>query len=39
MKNKNIYTVASIVGMAGFIFVYDSANLGGSVKYIQPYRL
>ena len=37
MKNKNIYTVASIVGMAGFIFVYDSANLGGSVKYIQPY--
>lgn len=37
MKSKNIYTVASIVGMAGFIFVYDSANLGGSVKYIQPY--
>lgn len=37
MKSKNVYTVASIVGMAGFIFVYDSANLGGSVKYIQPY--
>lgn len=37
MKSKNIYLVASIVGMAGFIFVYDSANLGGSVKYIQPH--
>ena len=37
MKSKNIYLVASIVGMAGFIFVYDSANLGGSVKYLQPH--
>ncbi|MDX8335350.1 sugar porter family MFS transporter [Candidatus Cetobacterium colombiensis] len=37
MKSKNIYSVAAIIGMAGFIFVYDSANLGGSVKYIQPY--
>ena len=37
MKSKNIYLVAAIVGMAGFIFVYDSANLGSSIKYIQPH--
>lgn len=37
MRTKNIYAVGSIVGAAGFIFVYDSANLGSSVKYLSQY--
>ncbi|WP_297596746.1 sugar porter family MFS transporter [uncultured Cetobacterium sp.] len=37
MKRKNIYFVATIIALAGFIFSYDSANLGGSVKYLREY--
>ncbi|MBC2851724.1 sugar porter family MFS transporter [Cetobacterium sp. 8H] len=37
MKRKNIYLVATIIALAGFIFSYDSANLGGSVKYLREY--
>ncbi len=37
MKHKNIYVISLIVGMAGFIFVYDSSNLGGSIKYISKF--
>lgn len=37
MKSNNIYLVASIVGSAGFIFVYDSANISGSIRYIREY--
>lgn len=37
MKIKNIYVVGSIIGAAGFIFVYDSANLGSSIKYLEKY--
>ena len=37
MKSKNIYIVALITGAAGFTFVYDSANLGGSIKYLKGY--
>lgn len=37
LKQKNIYSTSAIVGTAGFIFVYDSANLGSSIKYISEY--
>lgn len=34
---KNIYVIASIIGLAGYIFSYDTSNLAGSIKYIQEF--